>query len=55
MPGHACHCCTNFLNAVHEDHAERQRIIQQCSKHRQYRRRYETPPQYWELEFLDEL
>lgn len=50
MPGHACDCCGEFLAAVIDDEAERERVIQRCSRHRQFRRMYQTPPDFWEIE-----
>lgn len=54
LNGYDCPNCEKFYKAAIEDEKERKRIIQKCSRHRCDHSPPSTPPEFWELEDLND-
>jgi hypothetical protein len=56
LPGHSCQCCDPFWSAVCDgnDVFDRKQF-QDCSRHRAAHSPENTPPNFWDLSFRDEV
>lgn len=51
MHGHDCPCCAGYYDSLGLSREEREKRVNQVSRHRSYNPMPRTPPRYWDVHF----